>query len=111
MKIYELFDAQPITEATGGLQIFGRGKGGKSIKKKFRCTSGPRKGRVVSDPATCMKPIDIAKRIRAKRSRPKFKAKAAFARNRTMRSNPITKAIGTRNKLRKPKKSKFIKGL
>ncbi len=109
MKIFELFDAEPITEA--GLQIFGRSKGGKAIKKKFRCTSGPRKGRVVSDPATCMKPIDIAKRIRAKRTRPKMKAKAAFARNRTMRSHGGTKAIGTRNKLRKPKKSKYISGL
>ena len=33
MKIFELFDAEPITEA--GLQIFGRSKGGKAIKKKL----------------------------------------------------------------------------
>jgi len=109
MKLQELFTFEVITEA--GLQIFGRGRGGKTLKKKFRCTSGPRKGRVVSDPATCMKPIDVAKRLRAKKSRPKFKTKAAFARNRTMRTNPITKAIGSRNKLRKPKKSKYISGI
>lgn len=110
MKIYELFEGVvPLDEA--GLQIFGRNKGSKGLKRKFRCTSGPRKGRVVSDPATCMKPIDMGKRLRAKQSRPKFKTKASYARSRTMRTNSLTKAIQSRNKLRKTKKSGIIKGL
>jgi len=113
MKLWELYDCEPITEAST-LQIFGRNKGGKGIKRKFRCTSGPRKGRVVSDPATCMKPIDVGKRIKAKQTRPKFKSKAAYARKRTMRTNPLTKAIKSRNVMRKPKRAKrsgVIKGL
>jgi len=110
MKIWELYPCELVLDEAG-LQIFGRNKGSKGLKRKFRCTSGPRKGRVVSDPATCMKPIDMAKRLRAKQSRPKFKTKAAYARSRTMRTNSLTKAIQTRNKSRKPKKAGIIKGL
>lgn len=113
MKFWELFDCKPVLEE-GNLQIFGRNKGSKGLKRKFRCTSGPRKGRVVSDPATCMKPIDVAKRIKAKQSRPKFKSKASYARKRTMRTNPLTKAIKSRNIARKPKRAKksgIIRGL
>lgn len=113
MKIWELYPCQPVLEEAG-LQVFGRNKGSKGLKRKFRCTSGPRKGRVVADPATCMKPIDVAKRIKAKQSRPKFKTKASYARKRTMRTNPLTKAISSRNILRKPKRAKksgIIRGL
>ena len=113
MKLWELYPCEQVLEEAG-LQVFGRNKKSKGLKKKFKCTSGPRKGRVVSDPATCMKPIDVAKRIKAKQSRPKFKSKASYARKRTMRTNPLTKAISSRNVMRKQKKSKrsgIIKGL
>ena len=98
MKIFELFDnVEPVVEAIS--TVFGRGKN--TIKRKFRCTSGPRKGRVVSDPATCNKPIDVAKRIRAKATRAKKPGIAAFKRGRTMRSSPITKILKRVNPLRK----------
>ena len=71
MKIFELlYDVEPIEEAARN--ILGRTKSG--IKRKFRCTSGPRKGRIVSDPATCVKPIDVAKRVRARATRAKTQA-------------------------------------
>ena len=41
-----------ITE--GALQIAGR-RGGK-IVRKYRCTTGSRKGRIVAKPETCNKP-------------------------------------------------------
>lgn len=105
MKIWELYPCVPVIQEAS-LQVFGRTRKGKSIGRKFRCTSGPRKGRVVADPATCNKPINIASRIRAKQSRPKYKVRAGLARSRTMRTNPITKAIVKRNLKRKPKVSK-----
>jgi len=111
MKIWELYPCQPILEEGGIKQIFGRSKGGKTVGRKFRCTSGPRKGRVVGDPSTCMKPINVAQRIRAKQSRPKFKSRASLARKRTLRTNPVTKSIMKRNIGRKPKKHGIIKGL
>jgi hypothetical protein len=32
---------------------------GSNLSRKFRCTSGPRKGRVMASPASCNKPLDI----------------------------------------------------
>ena len=34
-------------------------KRGKAVTKKFRCTVGKRKGRVVSSPQQCAAPIDL----------------------------------------------------
>ncbi len=115
MKIHELFDdVESLEEAVSS--VFGRGKS--TIKRKFRCTSGPRKGRVVADPATCTKPIDVAKRVRAKATRAKKPGLAAFKRARTMRSSPITKVLKRTNPLRsktakrvKRSKSRIITGL
>lgn len=36
-------------------------KMGNKIKRAVRCTSGRRKGRVVSNPSQCSKPIDMKK--------------------------------------------------
>lgn len=105
MKIHELFEG--VDEASRG--IFGR-TGPATLKRKFRCTSGPRKGRIVSDPATCNKPIDVAKRIRAKQTRKKKAGLAAFKRARTMRSTPVTKILKKVNPLRRSK-SRKIKGI
>ncbi len=115
MKIHELFDdVESLEEAVSS--VFGRGKS--TIKRKFRCTSGPRKGRVVADPSTCTKPIDVAKRVRAKATRAKKPGLAAFKRARTMRSSPITKVLKRTNPLRsktakrvKRSKSRIITGL
>lgn len=107
MKIHELFEG--IDEASRG--IFGRvSKSKQTLKRKFRCTSGPRKGRVVADPATCNKPIDVAKRIRAKQTRKKKAGLAAFKRARTMRTSPATKILKKVNPLRRSKARK-IKGI
>lgn len=60
--------------AEGVSQILRRAKKGK-VSKGFRCTSGPRKGRIVAKPSTCFQKLDPQKgtRIRAKR-----KAKAGI---------------------------------
>ena len=48
MKITEI-----VTESV--VQIWSRTKGGKMVRK-YRCTAGPRKGRVVSSPSVCTQP-------------------------------------------------------
>jgi len=94
MKVWELFEAvEPADEAARN--ILGRTKSG--IKRKFRCTAGPRKGRIVADPATCVKPIDVAKRVRARATRAKKPGIASFKRSRTMRSSPQSKIIKKAN--------------
>ena len=54
--------------AEGVSQILRRTKG-KAPKQGFRCSSGPRKGRIVAKPSTCFQKLDPKKgaRIRAKR--------------------------------------------
>jgi hypothetical protein len=105
MKLHEIFEE--VDEASRG--IFGR-TGPATLKRKFRCTSGPRKGRIVSDPATCNKPIDVAKRIRAKQTRKKKPGLAAFKRAKTMRTTPVTKILKKVNPLRRTA-SRKIKGI
>ena len=54
--------------AEGVSQILRRAKKG-SVKQGFRCSSGPRKGRIVAKPSTCFQKLDPVKgtKIRAKR--------------------------------------------
>ena len=54
--------------AEGVSQIFRRKKGG-APTKGFRCTSGPRKGRIVAKPSTCFSKLNPSKgaKIRMKR--------------------------------------------
>ena len=61
--------------AEGVSQILRRAKKG-SVKQGFRCSSGPRKGRIVAKPSTCFQKLDPVKgaKIRAKR-----RAKAGIA--------------------------------
>ena len=54
--------------AEGVSQIFRRQKG-KAPTKGFRCTSGPRKGRIVASPSTCFMKVDPSKGAKIKKKR------------------------------------------
>ncbi len=41
----------------GAVQVFGRNKG--KVVRKYRCTSGQKKGRIVAKPTTCSSPIRV----------------------------------------------------
>ena len=72
-EIEEHDDHSAITE--GVSQIFRRQKGGKPTKG-FRCTSGPRKGRIVAKPSTCFAKTDPVKSAKIRKKR---QQKAAIA--------------------------------
>lgn len=102
-----------VTEA-GGKFIFGRGgKPGGSHKgkvtRKFRCTSGPRKGRIVAKMSTCHAPIDAQKKktMTVTRARkPKASAKKAMF---TKKGSGISRAVMRKNKAKRavvPKRKK-----
>lgn len=40
---------------------------GGEVKKKYRCTSGPKKGKIVSDPKTCVTRADPKKKRQGKK--------------------------------------------
>ena len=54
--------------AEGVSQIFRRQKG-KAPVKGFRCTSGPRKGRIVASPSTCFMKVNPSKGAKIKKKR------------------------------------------
>ena len=75
-------------------------KGKKAITRKFRCTVGKRKGRVVSNPSQCSAPIDLKKRFVLKRTKAQKGARMARIAKRTKKMNPASKAIQRMNKAR-----------
>jgi hypothetical protein len=56
---------QDITE--GVTQIWGRTKG--KVVRKYRCTSGSRKGRIVASPSTCNAPKRVKSSIAMKKAK------------------------------------------
>lgn len=84
--------------------VWGVGKhdarGGKT-KLKFRCTSGPRKGRQVSDISKCSQPMDIAQAQRMKTTRARTAPTQA---RRQKRTKSINTASTLARKLNNPGK-------
>ena len=72
-KNLEMADHSAIAE--GVSQIFRRKKGG-APQKGFRCTSGPRKGRIVAKPSTCFMKTDPQKSAKIRKKR-QIKARVA----------------------------------
>lgn len=73
---------------------------GNNVVKKYRCTSGPRKGRVVSTPSQCNAPIDIKKRITFKKTKSKLGGRMARKARKTKRLNPASRRLRVLNKKR-----------
>ena len=71
--------------AEGVSQIFRRQKGGKPTKG-FRCTSGPRKGRIVAKPSTCFQKTDPVKSAKIRKKRQQKARVAGIKLARTKRT-------------------------
>jgi hypothetical protein len=74
-------------------------------KLKFRCTTGPRKGRQVSDISKCSQPMDVAKAQKMKTTRARTGVQQA---RRAQRTKSINTASVLANRLNtgKPKTPK-----
>lgn len=92
MFIRELFEA--------GGNTWGR-KGSTTVRK-YRCTYGPRKGRAMSSPAACNKPIDMHKSIALKQTKQKKGGSIKLKSKLTKRSNAASTRL---KKLNKPRRS------
>ena len=75
-------------------------KRGSKIVRKVRCTSGPRKGRMVSNAGQCSKPINLKKRMTLKKTRAKMGRRMARKAARTKRRNPVSKRVARLNRKR-----------
>lgn len=75
----------------GAVQIFGR-SGNKTVRK-YRCTTGSRKGRIVAKPSTCTKPKNIKQSVTMKRTRAKKTSPISIRAAQTKRSNPVSQRL------------------
>lgn len=73
-------------------------KRGNKVVRKFRCTSGPRTGRIVSKIGQCFAAPDMKKRIRLKLTKAKLGAKMTRKAKKTKRINPASKRVKAMNR-------------
>lgn len=93
MKLTELSEDVYLLEAR---MVWRRS--GKKIKRAVRCTSGRRKGRVVSSPAQCSAPINMKKRMTLKKTKARMGKRLSRKSNRTKRLNPASRRLRSLNK-------------
>lgn len=75
-------------------------KRGNKVKRAFRCTVGPRKGRPVQNPQQCAAPINLRKRFVLRRTRAQKGARMMKKAQRTKRLNPASRIVARLNKAR-----------
>ena len=80
-------------------QVWGRT--GNKMVRKYRCTSGSRKGRVVSKIGGCYSAIDTKKRAKLKLTRARLANRMVKRSKRTKRLNPVSKRLQSLNKTSK----------
>jgi len=85
---------------TDGIQeakmIFGRK--GKQVVKKYRCTFGRKKGRIVSNPSVRSAPLDIKKRFIMKKMKARMGARLQRKIKFTKKYNPASRRVRALNK-------------
>ena len=85
-----------ITESLSEKQIWARS--GKKVVRKFRCTTGRRKGRIVKQMAQCFATPNIKARITLKRTRARIGGRMMRKARRTKRTNPASRRVQALNK-------------
>lgn len=93
-----------IRELIEATQVWSK-KGTASVRK-YRCTSGVRKGRVMSSPAACNKPLNVHKSKTLKQTRSQKSPTMKFKSKIAKKSNPASNRNIRLNKAVKPKKSR-----
>lgn len=73
-------------------------KRGNKIVRKVRCTSGPRKGRLVATSSQCSKAINLKKRFTLKKTRSKMGKRMARKAARTRKRNPVSRRVAAMNR-------------
>jgi hypothetical protein len=87
-----------VTTELDEKQIWGRR--GKKLVRKYRCTTGNRKNRIVATPAQCFASPNIKAKMTMKRTRARLGSRMARKARRTKRINPASIALKRLNKRR-----------
>ena len=73
-------------------------RSGTKVVRKYRCSSGSRKGRIVADVTQCFKAPDIKKRATLKKTKARLGSRMARKSKRTKKINPASRRIQALNK-------------
>ena len=73
-------------------------RSGKKVVRKYRCSSGPRKNRVVAKMAQCFAAPDPKKRMQMKKTRARLGSKMMRKAKKTKRINPASKRVQALNR-------------
>ena len=88
-----------LRELTSGLdekRIWARS--GKKVVRKFRCTSGRRKGRIVAKIQQCFAAPDMKKRFQLKKTKARLGSRIVRKARRTKKVNPASRRVQALNK-------------
>lgn len=108
MKFIEFKDIEETVLDEGYVQIAGRS--GNKVVRKYRCTSGSRRGRVVSKPSTCSAPKNVKSSLNIKKARSKSGSLMTTRSQRTKTYDKTSRRlkklnVNSRSKL-KPRRNK-----
>jgi hypothetical protein len=96
MLIREFF-IDPIEEIDEGLTW---ARSGKKVVRKYRCSGGPRKNRIVAKMAQCFAAPDIKKRQQFKKTKARLGGRMMRKAKKTKRINPASKRVQALNRKR-----------
>ena len=95
MQLNDFFKPNPLIAETK--MVWARR--GQKVIRKYRCTFGRRKGRVVANLGQCSAPLDIQKRFTLKRTKARMGKRMQRKIARTKRINPASKRVARLNKI------------
>lgn len=85
-----------LTSDLGEKRVWARS--GKKVVRKYRCSSGRRKGRIVAKIQQCFAAPDMKKRFTLKKTKARVGARMARKARRTKRVNPASRRVQALNK-------------
>ena len=93
MQVVEILEAGPTVAWK---------KQGSTITRKYRCTSGPRKGQVRASPTACNAPIKVGAKLQMKKNKQKMGGHGRYLASKTKKTDNASTRLATVN--RGPKK-------
>lgn len=96
MLLRDIYEEMGVADNLEEKTVFARR--GNKVVRKYRCTTGPRKGRTVTNLGQCFAAPDVAKRNKLKITKARLGAKMARKAKRTKRTNPSSIRVRSLNK-------------
>jgi len=95
MRFVDFQDVELDYLEEGYVQIAGRS--GNKIVRKYRCTSGKRRGRIVSKASTCTAPVNVTSKVNIKKAKRRKGSLMKVKSARTKRARKSAKRLSVLN--------------